>query len=132
MSDEASRKRRDRRVHVQMPVRVSSIDPELDPQTGRPCYRSSQETCSNLSLGGASLRTTDPLSPGRRLLVEIHVPEGETIETVAKVAWSKTVIDPHAGATENAIGVQFVGGNRDAIRKLEHVLDGSGEGPLEQ
>lgn len=133
MSDERRRpQRRVLRVPVQVPVRVSSIDPETDPQTGRPCYRASQETCANLSTQGAYIRTTDPLSPGRRLLVEIHVPESEPIEAVARVAWSKTVIDPEGRTPENAVGVQFVGGNPETLRRLERYLNGPGDGPPEQ
>lgn len=132
MSDERRLKRRFQRVPVQVPVRVSSIDPETDPQTGRPCYRATHETCANLSTHGAYIRTTDPLSPGRRLLVEIHVSESEPIEAIARVAWSKSVIDPGARTPENAIGVQFVGDNPETLRRLERYLNGPGDGPPEQ
>ena len=40
-----------------MPVRISTIEPERDPWTGRPFFRATEETCGNLSEGGAFVRT---------------------------------------------------------------------------
>ena len=39
MSESKSRERRHQRVAVHMPVRISTIDPETDPRTGRPYFR---------------------------------------------------------------------------------------------
>jgi uncharacterized protein (TIGR02266 family) len=99
--------RRHPRIPVRVPVRVSTIDPEPDPRTGRPCFRAAREMCANLSCGGAFIRTDDPLSPGHRVLVEIHVPGSEPIETLGRVAWSKSVLGP-AGRVESGVGVEFV------------------------
>lgn len=113
------------RVAVHVPVRVSTIDPETDPRTGRPYFRATREYCANLSRGGAFIRTTDPLSPGRRVLVEIHVPNREPIETVGRVAWSKTVLSP-SGRDEGGVGVEFLGGNEEARAALETYLTQDG------
>ena len=88
MPEHKSPQRRHRRIAVHMPVRISTIDPETDPRTGRPYFRATREYCANLSRGGAFIRTSDPLSPGRRVLVEIHMP----VEAIGRVAWSKTVL----------------------------------------
>ncbi len=135
MSDEDhTLTRRHPRVPVRVPVRVSTIDPETDPRTGRPFFRATREYCANLSRGGAFIRTSDPLSPGRRVLVEIHVPEGEPIETIGRVAWSKTVLSPGGARAEGGVGVEFLGGTGDAFAALESYLgrptDG-GRGPGE-
>ena len=82
MSHDFDSSRRHQRVSVHVPVRVSTIDPETDPRTGRPYFRDTREYVANLSRGGAFIRTNDPPSPGRRVLVQIHVPNGEPIETV--------------------------------------------------
>src|SRR4029453_14364383 len=102
--------RRHRRVAVELPVRLSTIDPELDPRTGRPYFRASRETCANLSRGGLFIRTRDPLSPGRRVLVELHFPDGRPLEAVGRVAWSKRVLAPGGGPEGGGGGVECVGG----------------------
>lgn len=99
--------RRHPRVPVRVPVRVSTIDPETDPRTGRSCFRATRELCANLSRGGAFIHTDDPLSPGHRVLVEIHVPGSDPIETLGRVAWAKSVLGP-GGRVENGVGVEFV------------------------
>lgn len=110
--------RRHPRVPVRVPVRVSTIDPEMDPRTGRPCFRATRELCANLSPGGAFIRTDDPLSPGHRVLVEIHVPGCEPIETLGRVAWAKSVLGA-SGALENGVGVEFVDASASG---LEHEI----------
>jgi len=122
MADSGPSRRRHPRVPVQVPVRLSTIDPETDPRTGRPFFRASRETCANLSRGGAFIRTGDPLSPGRRVLVEIHVPDGEPIETIGRVAWSKTVLQPGGQPGESGVGVEFLGGSSTALRALSVYL----------
>jgi hypothetical protein len=116
--------RRDNRLPVQYPVRVTSIDPERDPRTGRPYFQESQEYCGNLSSGGAFIRTLDPPSPGRRLLVRIHVPGREAIEAVGRVAWTRTVLDPNGATDECGAGVEFVDSTGQTRSALEALLAG--------
>jgi len=108
---------------VHMPVRISTIDPETDPRTGRPYFRATREYCANLSRGGAFIRTTDPLSPGRRVLVEIHMPEGEPVEAVGRVAWSKTVLTPSGDREDSGVGVEFLGSSGDQLTALADYLE---------
>jgi len=123
MSDNMTNRRRHRRVSVHVPVRVSTIDPETDPRTGRPYFRATREYCANLSRGGAFIRTTDPLSPGRRVLVEIHVPEGEPIEAIGRVAWSKTVLTTSGNNEDSGVGVEFLGASGAQLSALSDYLD---------
>jgi uncharacterized protein (TIGR02266 family) len=123
MSDYETRQRRYRRVAVHMPVRISTIDPETDSRTGRPYFRATREYCVNLSRGGAFIRTSDPLSPGRRVLVEIHVPEGEPVEAVARVAWSKTVLTSGGDSGDSGVGVEFLGSSKDQLSALAEYLE---------
>ncbi|MEN8181764.1 MAG: PilZ domain-containing protein [Myxococcota bacterium] len=81
MFDDNQPNRRHHRVDLRLPVRVSSIDPEPSP-TGR-SFRASREICANLSLGGLGLLTRDPLVPGRRVLLELELPDGGALETIA-------------------------------------------------
>ncbi len=128
MSDDESTPRRHQRVQVRVPVRVATIDPETDSHTGRRFFRSCEESCANVSRGGAYIRTSDDLKPGRRLLLELRLPNGERIETIGRVAWSKTVLLPQGKARDSGIGVEFVGGTPEKFSALEDFLDLSSGG----
>ena len=91
MSQEDSRfanRRRYERISAEIPVRISTIEPERDPWTGRPFFRASKEVCANVSHGGAFVKTTEPLTPGRRLLVEVQLPDSQPLEAIGRVAWT--------------------------------------------
>jgi hypothetical protein len=122
----SSTPRRHQRVTVKLPVRVSTIDPERDPQTGRPFFRASRELVANLSRGGLGILTTDPLPPGRRVLVEMHFPDGAPLEAVGRVAWSKTVLAPAENTDDNSIGVEFIGATPEQLERLEDFLAAEG------
>ena len=62
MNNLTAPERRFLRVPVEMSIRLSTIDPEPDPRTGRPFFRASREVCANLSEGGAYIRTGEPLN----------------------------------------------------------------------
>jgi Tfp pilus assembly protein PilZ len=110
MSEANVPQRRFQRIPVQMSVRLSTIDPEPDPRTGRPFFRASREVCANLSEGGAFIRTNEPVSPGRRVLVEITPPGGRTIEAVGRVAWSRAILSPEGRVEGSGLGVEFLDG----------------------
>ncbi|MCG8587716.1 MAG: PilZ domain-containing protein [Proteobacteria bacterium] len=114
--------RRHVRLPIRMSVRISTIDPETDPFTGRPFFRTSRETCANLSRGGAFVLTDEPLSPGRRLLVELEIPDGPSLQAVGRVAWSKKVLAPTGNRSESGVGIEFVGGSAQDFRELEEHL----------
>ena len=123
MSDHDAAQRRYRRVPVEMSVRVTTIDPEPDPRTGRPFFRASRELLANISEGGAYIRTTDPLSPGRRVLVEIELPQGGAIEAVGRVAWSRKIMGAGGKLEGSGVGVEFVGGAPGRRDPLQGFLD---------
>jgi hypothetical protein len=122
MSDANPRQRRHPRVPVTLPVRISTIDPEIDPRTGRPCYRASRELCVNLSRGGLFIHTAEPIAPGRRILVEMHFPDGSPLEAVGRVAWSKRVLGARDDAPRDGIGVEFIGAPPDHFTALADFL----------
>ena len=105
--------RRHRRVALQVPVRLQTIDSERDPRTGRRCFRCTQELSGNLSRGGAFLPTAEPLSEGCRLWIEIELPDGAgRIQAAGRVAWS--------GLASGGLGVEFV--DAGALRSLDRFL----------
>lgn len=123
MSETENPKRRFRRVPVDISVRLTTIDPEPDPRTGRPFFRASRELCSNISEGGVCIRTADPLSPGRRVLVQIDLPQGEAIEAVGRVAWSRTILGTEGRITGSGVGVEFLGDSEAQRGPLEGFLE---------
>lgn len=120
---ESSQRRRHLRVLTSMPVRISTIESEKDPWTGRPFFRATKETCSNLSRGGAFVRTEEPLDPGRRVLVEIDLPGGRQLEAIGRVAWSKRVLGPPGRAPGSGVGIEFLGGAADQFAALEDFIE---------
>lgn len=131
MSDDPSvPKRQHPRVQASIPVRISTIESLRDPWTGKPYFRASQETCANVSRGGAFVRTTELLDPGRRVLLELQLPNGSQIEAVGRVAWTKrslaSGIQPDSG-----VGVEFLGGAAEQLAALDDFLAGAGDPPAE-
>ncbi len=118
-----SMQRRHRRVTARIPVRISTIEPERDPWTGRPFFRATEETSGNLSQGGAFVRTEEPLKPGRRLLLELRLPGCAPIEAIGRVAWTKRVLAPDERERESGVGIEFMGGNPEQLEQLNAFLD---------
>lgn len=126
MSDFAAQpqnRRRHRRVHTAFPVRISTIEPERDPYTGRPFFRASHEVCANVSRGGAFVQTREPLDPGRRLLVEVHLPGGRPLEAIGRVAWTKRILEPRSADPASGIGIEFIGGSAEQFAALEDYIE---------
>jgi hypothetical protein len=111
--------RRHLRIEASIPARVSTIEADRDPWTGRPFFRSSQETCSNLSRGGVFVRTSELLEPGRRVLVELSLPNGSQVEAIGRVAWTKRTLEPGSGGLDTGVGIEFLGGASSQLSALE-------------
>jgi Tfp pilus assembly protein PilZ len=115
------------RTPVEVEVRVSTIDPEIDAETGHRYFRESEETCATLSPGGAFIRSLDPPAEGRRLVLQIHVPgEGEPIEATGRVAWTQRTLDPTTktpdAPADIGAGVEFTETDPHARRVLARYL----------
>lgn len=122
LNPRADRKQQHRRVSLKLPVRVSTIDSETDPETGRPFYWMADEYCRDISRGGAFVTTQEPVRPGKRLLVEVELPDGETVQAVGRVAWSRVRLasegeDAHAG-----IGIEFTESASSALDAIERLV----------
>lgn len=115
-------KRRHRRVRAALPVRVSTIEAERDPWTGRSFFRASQETCADLSRGGVFVRTTELLEAGRRVLLELQLPDGAQVETIGRVAWTRRSLSPDQPMPDSGVGVEFLGGAALQLTALEEYL----------
>ena len=103
-------------------MRISTIEPERDPWTGRPFFRATEETAANLSEGGAFVRTSEPLKPGRRVMLELRLPDGAPVETIGRVAWTKHVLAPDGKDRETGVGIEFMGGVPEQLAELNAFL----------
>ena len=115
----------DPRVSVQMPIRISTIDAEIDPRSGRRFFRASSETCANISRSGAFVPTEETLSPGRRLLVELELPGGKTVQRMGRVVWARTGSAPKTPGGSGlvpGIGIEFAEAAGEDIQALERFL----------
>lgn len=110
--------RRHERIDTSLPVRVSTIEADRDPWTGRPYFRTSQETCSNLSRGGAFVRTGELLEPGKRVLLEISLPNGSQVEAIGRVAWTKRALELRGAELDAGVGIEFLGGASSQLSAL--------------
>jgi len=113
---------RHRRSKVRLTAQIATVDPETDVATGKPYFRSSRESCSDISRGGAFIETDDPVDAGRRLLVELEVPEGGRVETLARVTWSRRALTEGSRDGTAGFGIEFIGIPEDQLVVLERYL----------
>lgn len=120
------------RLSTRVPVRITTVDPERDPDTGEAFFRSAEETTANLSRGGAFVQSWEPLEAGRRVLVEISLPDAPGIQIVGRIAWTRRRIQPdassaapggsgHAGSVSQdpGYGVEFTGGSKAELERID-------------
>jgi Tfp pilus assembly protein PilZ len=85
---------------------------------GRPTFRTSQETCANLSRGGAFVRTDELLEPGKRVLLEISLPNRSPVEAIGRVAWKKRTLERRGAGLDTGVGIEFLGGASSQLSLL--------------
>ncbi len=118
-----SHRRRFERVRADIPVRISTIEPDLDPLTGRRYFRASQERCANLSCGGMFVHTHELLDPGRRVLVELSLPDGGQVEAIGRVAWTQYAMRHESSmGLDCGVGIEFLGGAAEQLSALEEFV----------
>jgi Tfp pilus assembly protein PilZ len=125
VSEVSSPRRRFARVRADIPVRISTIEPDLDPLTGRTYFRASQERCANLSRGGVFVHTHELLDPGRRVLVELSLPDGGHVEAIGRVAWTQYAMRSASSSAKGpdcGVGIEFLGGAAEQLSALEEYV----------
>ena len=132
MSEASTHRRRFERVRADIPVRISTIEPDLDPLTGRRYFRASQERCANLSRGGMFVHTHELLDPGRRVLVELSLPDGEQVEAIGRVAWTQyTMRNGSSKGLDCGVGIEFLGGVTEQLSALDEFLRRGAHGEID-
>jgi hypothetical protein len=111
------------RIAMAVPVRISTVDPESDPNTGKPFFRSTEETTANLSHGGAYLRSWEPLEQGRRVVVAIDLPSGEELQLTGRVVWTRRELRRQIRDIESTgYGVEFLAGANHELDVLDRLI----------
>jgi Tfp pilus assembly protein PilZ len=121
----ARAKQVNKRLNVRIPVRISTIDPETDPRTGKLFFSTFDEFSANISRGGAFITTPEPIDPGCRVLVEIDIPNGSSIQAIGRVVW-KRIAKPGADSSvpqRPGIGIQFTSGRPDLLNELDRYIN---------
>jgi Tfp pilus assembly protein PilZ len=126
-----SHRRRHERVRADIPVRISTIEPDRDPLTGRTYFRASQERASNVSRGGVFVQTHELLGPGRRVLVEISLPNGGQVEAIGRVAWTQYAMQSRPTGPTCGVGIEFLGGATEHLRALEEFVEREGSDSID-
>jgi Tfp pilus assembly protein PilZ len=112
-----------------VPVRISTVDPEVDPDTGVPFFRSTEATTANLSRGGVFVHSWEPLAAGRRVIVALDLPSGGELQLVGRVVWTRRQLQSRAGSAAEApgYGLQFDGVSRAEQAALQQILDAASD-----
>lgn len=111
------------RQNLRWPVRVSAIEPEIDPDTALPCYWSFEQSSVNVSEGGVFITGSDTLTPGRRVIVEVDLPSGDSIQAVGEVAWRRAPHAARSGDRPAGMGIEFTGIARSSALALARALE---------
>ena len=116
---------RHRRASVRVDARISTLDPVRDPASGERYFRISEETCANLSQGGAFVATHQPIPEGCRVMVEFDLPDAESVQALGRVVWSRTRLTTPGSASRgpvSGIGIAFTEATPQHIDRLESYL----------
>ena len=125
-----------KRLRADVPVRITTVEPERDHLTGDSFCRMVEESTADLSRGGAFIRSWEPLAAGRKVVVEIDLPasgQGDdarpacTLEMTARVAWTQrrvtTLSAPSKPIECPGYGVEFVSLRPGVKGRLDRFLD---------
>jgi len=121
--EEGQKRRANIRANVSLHARISTITPQTDPSTGEVYYRSSDETCENISRGGAFVMTIEPIREGQQLLIEIDLPDGHEVSTLGRVCWSRAKLPSETDPRHPGFGVEFLSGSRKNYEFFERYVE---------
>jgi Tfp pilus assembly protein PilZ len=112
---------------------------ELDPQRNRRkyprfnapiCYRSAslfsaRRPLINISLGGIRIYSDEKFKIGRRLEIELILPDDTVLICTVKVVWQSPL--PEGSKASYDTGLQFLDVPTDSLQRLTEVLEQNGE-----
>lgn len=75
----------------------------------------------NIGLGGIRVYSDEEIKIGKRLELELFLPDNESIVCTARVVWQKPL--PEGAGAKQEIGLEFLEIQADALSRLAKVLD---------
>ena len=90
------------------------------------CYRSasffsSRTPLVNIGLGGMRIYSDDQFKIGKRLEIELLMPDNEILRFTAKIVWQHPM--PEGSVAAYDVGLQFLDIPEDGLEKLSKVLE---------
>ena len=90
------------------------------------CYRSApffsrRKPLVNIGLGGMRIYSDDAFKIGKRLEIELLLPDDDLLRFTAKVVWQKTL--PEDAAAVYDVGLQFLNIPADDLERLAKILE---------
>ncbi len=79
--------RRHERTRISLPARISSVDPDRNPRTGDAAFRFFEASTIDISEGGLAISAIEDLGSGRRVLIEVWLPDGRLVELSGRIVW---------------------------------------------
>ena len=97
------------------------------PRLNAPIYYRSAQFFSrrtpvvNISLGGIRVYSDEGLKIGKRLELELFLPDKTSIVCTARVVWQKPL--PEGAVAKYEVGIEFLEINPDVVERLSKVLE---------
>jgi len=81
----------------------------------------SKHKISDISLGGVRIFSNERIRKGKRLEIELFLPQGQSLTITAQVAWVRPL--PKGSASPFDMGLQFISLPPNAMKELKTVLE---------
>ncbi len=81
----------------------------------------SKHKISDISLGGVRIFSNERIRKGKRLELELFLPQGQSLIVTAKVAWIRPL--PKGSASPFDMGLEFISLPPNAMKELKTVLE---------
>jgi hypothetical protein len=92
------------RLRVELTARLACLDPERDPRTGLTSYRVMTVRTVDVSDAGLCIRAEEAVNCGRRVVLELDLPDGRTCDVSGRIVW----LEPReADGKLSRMGVEF-------------------------
>jgi hypothetical protein len=90
------------------------------------CYRSAsffstRNPLVNIGLGGIRIYSDNRFKIGKRLEIELLLPDDEILTFTVKVVWQNAL--PEDAPAKYDVGLQFLNGPEDGLQRLEEMLE---------
>jgi Tfp pilus assembly protein PilZ len=79
--------RRFTRRRVELTARLACVDADKNPQTGEVLFWMMTVRTVDVSDGGLCIRAEQPVDCGRRVVIELDLPDGRIVDVAGRIVW---------------------------------------------